>query len=84
MWGRSMGKQLNLYGNPGVLNTLRCTQWYPRCTEHPLVYLTDITQDENALNTEYLRDKINHDKVVKSSYSTAEQHQVLFRDFKTN
>ena len=23
--GRSLGKQLNLYGNPSVLNILRCT-----------------------------------------------------------
>ena len=34
--GRSLGKQLNLYGNPSVLNILRCTHdipphssWYP-------------------------------------------------------
>ena len=49
--GRSFGKQLNLYGSPSVLNTLRCTQWYPQCTEHlwcaapppppPEVYCTD-------------------------------------------
>ena len=25
MWGRSLGKQLNLYGNPSVLNISRCT-----------------------------------------------------------
>ena len=43
--GRSMGKQLNLYGNPSVLNSPRCTHdiphthnnitplyWNPRCT----------------------------------------------------
>ena len=39
---RSLGKQLNLYGNPGVLNIPRCTYDIPQCihgiffcTEHP-------------------------------------------------
>ena len=42
---RSLGKQLNLYRNLGVLNTPRCTHDIPhihhdipQCTEHPLVY----------------------------------------------
>ena len=48
--GRSLGKQLNLYGNPSVLNISRCTHDIPQCTEHPLayctppVYYTDIMQ----------------------------------------
>ena len=45
MWGRSLGKQLNLYGNPSVLNIPRCTHdiphtphGIPQCTEHPSLY----------------------------------------------
>ena len=40
--GRSLGKQLNLYGNPGVLNIPRCTHDTPsvlntlRCTAQTL------------------------------------------------
>ena len=33
--GRSMGKQLNLYGNSSVLNIPQCTHDIPQCTEHP-------------------------------------------------
>ena len=42
---RSLGKQLNLYGKPSVLNIPRFTHdipshchGIPHCTEHPLVY----------------------------------------------
>ena len=36
-WGRSLGKQLNLYGNPSVLNIPCCTHAVPHCAEHPPV-----------------------------------------------
>ena len=42
--GRSLEKQLNLYGNPGVLNIPRCTHdiphthGIPHCTEHTPAY----------------------------------------------
>ena len=58
--GRSLGKQLNLYGNPSVLNIPggthdiphnhhgipQCTHDIPRCTAHPPVYCTDIMQGD--------------------------------------
>ena len=57
--GRSLGKQLNLYGNPSVLNISRCTHdiphthhgipsvysWYPLTgLNNPRIYCTDIMQ----------------------------------------
>ena len=38
--GRLLGKQLNLYGNPSVLNITRYTHDIPQCTENPPVYCT--------------------------------------------
>ena len=36
---RSLRKQLNLYGNPSVLNIPQCTHDIsPQCTEHPPVH----------------------------------------------
>ena len=42
--GRSLGKQLNLYGNPSVPNISRCTFYIPQCTEHAPVHCTEIMQ----------------------------------------
>ena len=54
--GKSLGKQLNLYGNPSVLDTpvvlndnpLLYSMISPQCAEHPLVYYTDIMQGDNV------------------------------------
>ena len=35
---RSLGKQLNLYGNPSVLNTPTVLMISSQCTEHPPMY----------------------------------------------
>ena len=79
--GKSLGKQLNLYGNPSVLNIPWCTHDIPpvysmispQCTKHPPVYCTDIIQGENNL------EKTLNFEAVATVFSTVLGHSFNIR-----
>ena len=85
--GKSLGKQLNLYGNPSVLKKPQCTEhlpvyswypphssWYPQCTEHPPLYSMIYFAKECFLVWP-------HDCLCKVSKILAEFNEARFYEF---